>query len=276
MRKTHVVSAVIIAGIALLILGLRRDSRGLDPAPETTSELHEPLVEIPSPKTRATSQQEDVAPRPFTPAEQAPLGRPRRVVVANASASDIERLRSQFPPGTIFVRAEDLAPPKRKPDHEADESATHEPAEHTATRERWLKEKSDTAWTQQMSDTIRRTVEGELAGEARYSQLDCRKTVCRGIIKFADEMDAKAFVKAHEKDGQLSVALESHDPTFDGTGFDRSEYSYEMLITRAENGARSAGQSPSSTEEETAPKADETGEVNTGDGTEVTVGLLAE
>jgi hypothetical protein len=52
------------------------------------------------------------------------------------------------------------------------------------------------------------------------------------MLQFSDQLDAQAFITS-QSNPDLRYEFQSLDPEFDGQGFDKSDYGYELLITRA-------------------------------------------
>jgi len=104
--------------------------------------------------------------------------------------------------------------------------------EQRAWRAAWAAEHQDDAWTREITEQVRTRAESLLDGEVRLSDLSCRETICRMYLQFGDQLDAKAFIDAPH-DPALHYEYQSLDPEFDGAGFDRSDYTYEVLIKRS-------------------------------------------
>jgi hypothetical protein len=93
-------------------------------------------------------------------------------------------------------------------------------------------EKQDEEWTARMRQHLKLQAE-ELLDDRAVSvwNLSCRRTICRMYLKFDDQLDAEAFSTAMREPGQ-EYEFQSLDPTFKGAGFDRSEYTYEVMVQR--------------------------------------------
>jgi hypothetical protein len=115
--------------------------------------------------------------------------------------------------------------------HEAPGSADDADPERQAWRTAWNVEGADAQWTERVRDDTADQAEALLAGAVTLHELDCRETICRAQIQFADQLDAAAFSEA-PRDPAQRYAFVSLDPAFDGAGFDRSEHTYELLIAR--------------------------------------------
>jgi hypothetical protein len=92
-------------------------------------------------------------------------------------------------------------------------------------------ERQDDAWTKQVREEVEDKSKSLLKGAVKLSGLSCRETVCRMHLQFADQIDAEHFIRAAH-DPQLRYQYQSLDPEFDGAGFDRSDFTYEVLIKR--------------------------------------------
>lgn len=103
--------------------------------------------------------------------------------------------------------------------------------EQRVWRTRWSRERHDGAWTQQMHDEVQRVGRSVLERDLKYYDLSCRETVCRVYLQFADELDAQAFMKAPRSAG-VHYELQSMDPQYTGEGYDRSDFTYELLVVR--------------------------------------------
>jgi hypothetical protein len=99
-----------------------------------------------------------------------------------------------------------------------------------AMRSTYVTEQSDERWTAAAIDEIKQIAQ-PLHGPVYVQAPDCRETVCRMFLRFADQVDAQAFIEAR-RDPAQRYAFQSLDPAFDGAGFDNSDYTYELLIQR--------------------------------------------
>jgi hypothetical protein len=107
-------------------------------------------------------------------------------------------------------------------------------------RASFASERQDDAWTKQVRDEVEAKSKSLLKGAVKLSGLSCRETVCRMHLQFADQIDAQDFIHAAH-DPQLRYQYQSLDPEFDGAGFDRSDFTYEVLIRRAGPEQRALG-----------------------------------
>jgi hypothetical protein len=139
--------------------------------------------------------------------------------------------RDDARPAPVVARARvEAVDPDELAEDEAMRRADTEP-ELRQWRIDFAKERQDEAWTQQVLDDV--SAESErLHGAVRVSDLSCRQTVCRMHLQFADQLDARAFIEA-PRARELRYAFQGLDPDFDGEGFDRSDFTYELLIKRA-------------------------------------------
>jgi hypothetical protein len=113
---------------------------------------------------------------------------------------------------------------------EAIVAGDHTP-EQRAWRIAWSGEHEDESWTNNVGEELRAKTKALAYGNVELSALSCRETVCRMELKFADQLDAQAFVSAPHDPG-VQYEYQSMDPDFDGAGFDKSDYAYELLIKR--------------------------------------------
>jgi hypothetical protein len=117
-------------------------------------------------------------------------------------------------------------------------STTPEQHEYRAT---WAREVPDDSWTMQMQDELRTKVRANIEGDVKVSHLSCRETICRMFLQFADQLDVDAFM-ATPYGASFDYRFQSLDPDFDGTGFDRSDYTHELLIKRPRPGSPEAAE----------------------------------
>jgi hypothetical protein len=115
-------------------------------------------------------------------------------------------------------------------ENEAMAAADNNP-EQRVWRATWSRERQDDAWTQQMHDEVQRTGRAVLERDLKYYDLSCRETVCRVYLQFTDQLDAQAFMKVPRGSG-IHYEFQSMDPEYTGEGYDRSDFTYELLVVR--------------------------------------------
>ena len=158
------------------------------------------------------------------------------------TAPPVELATAERVPQPAVVRAPRLRPvqvastaksqPRDEDDAHEDQAmaASDRKPELRAWRQAWSAEDEDESWNRQVRAELRGVLP-LVQGDVTLSDLSCRQTVCRMELQFADQLDAQAFIAAPHDDA-LQYAYQSMDPSFDGAGFDQSEYSYELLIKR--------------------------------------------
>lgn len=134
--------------------------------------------------------------------------------------------------------------------------------EQRAWRTSWSTERKDDAWTQRMHDELQQIGRAVLARDLKYHDLSCRETVCQVYLQFADELDARAFMKA-PRDASMHYEFQSMDPEYAGEGYDRSDFTYELLVVRERPDYLPAS-APSEPAEEEAVMAEESSETPDG------------
>jgi hypothetical protein len=143
------------------------------------------------------------------------------------------------------------APPEDEDDraeNEAMAAADNNP-EQRVWRTTWSRERQDEAWTQRMHDEVQRTGRSVLEGDLKYYDLSCRETVCRVYLQFADQLDARAFMNV-PRGSSTHYEFQSMDPEYTGEGYDRSDFTYELLVVRARPDDLPASEPPDPAEEE--------------------------
>ena len=98
-------------------------------------------------------------------------------------------------------------------------------------RSDFVGEREDPEWTQHTRQALSRAAESLLQGALKIQELSCHETICRTYLQFADQLDAQTFI-ARSREPGLEYEFQSLDPSFDGEGFDASDYQYEVMIRR--------------------------------------------
>jgi hypothetical protein len=205
------------------------------------------FMPVPAPASRAgTLRESEVVPEPAALAAAKPQTPPVSFKPANAK-------------GAVPVPAPGSAPSaaaleRRADDEEAEAMrAGAGSPEQKAMRSTYVTEQPDERWTASAIEEIKRIAE-PLHGPVYVQDPSCRETVCRMFLRFGDQVDAQAFIAA-QRDPAQRYAFHSLDPSFDGAGFDGSDYTYELLIRR-ERPADLPRRAPSAVEDEgTAARA---------------------
>lgn len=125
------------------------------------------------------------------------------------------------------------ATPQDEADRAEDEAmaAADNTPEQRLWRITWSTERQDDAWTQRMHDEVQRVARSALQRDLKYYDLSCRETVCRVYLQFTDQLDARAFINA-PRDAGPHYEFQSMDPEYTGEGYDRSDFTYELLVVR--------------------------------------------
>jgi hypothetical protein len=181
----------------------------------------------------------DAEPKPKPPAmvggELGPsAGAPRSnaaLVAPRHTPLHVQQAPAEAPAPTLATRA--TASPEDEDDRAEDEAmaADDNNAEQRVWRATWARERQDDAWTQQLHDEVQRIGRSVVEGDLKYYDLSCRETVCRVYLQFSDQLDAQAFMKA-PRDSGAHYEFQSMDPEYTGEGYDRSDFSYELLVVR--------------------------------------------
>lgn len=98
-------------------------------------------------------------------------------------------------------------------------------------RTQWIIEEHNAEWTQRMQDELQARAKAHLQGEIEILEPSCRETTCMMHIKFADDVDVKAFQDA-SKNPDFHYEFQSLDPHYTGDGFNNADYEYELIIKR--------------------------------------------
>jgi hypothetical protein len=134
--------------------------------------------------------------------------------------------------------------------------------EQRVWRATWSRERQDGAWTQQMHDEVQRIGRSVLERDLKYYDLSCRETVCRVYLQFADQLDAQAFIKA-PRGSDMHYEFQSMDPEYTGEGYDRSDFTYELMVVRTRPADLPASE-PSEQADDEAVMAEEASETPEG------------
>jgi len=176
------------------------------------------------------------------------------------------RLRvPQAQPATVAALAPSVtASAENEEDRAEDEAmaAADNNPEQRVWRTSWSRERQDDAWTQQMHDEVQRIGRSVLERDLKYYDLSCRETVCRVYLQFTDQLDAQAFMNAPRGSG-LHYEFQSMDPEYTGEGYDRSDFTYELLVVRVRPDGLPASE-PSEPAEEEAVMAEQGAETPEG------------
>jgi hypothetical protein len=151
----------------------------------------------------------------------------RREALLPPGMSGLVTERAPVPPMIDDVRE------RRAPDRDDDPDAVAEKtamrtADHSPEQGEWRKawsiEQPDPCWTQQIAAELRAKTQAFLHENLALSDLDCRETVCRMELQFADQRDEQALMSAPHDPAQ-KYEYQSTDPV---------SHSYELLIKRPE------------------------------------------
>jgi hypothetical protein len=114
-----------------------------------------------------------------------------------------------------------------------DESTTQDDnrPEQKVWRTQWALEEHNPEWTQRMQDELHARAKASLHGDIDILEPSCRESLCIMHIKFADDLDVKAFQEA-SRGPDFHYELQSLDPNYNGEGFNEADFEYELIIKR--------------------------------------------